>query len=236
VDGRAEPSPGTRPDDEARRLIRTRLPGLLASGVGEPTPVLVRSDVPAPSFVGRTALDQWTYVCAWLSDAGVPGLVYTLEIVGDAQAVAHSEPLSRWAADFVGVIVGSGGGGGEEISQDGPMDDPGNRLRETLQRYVEHEMQRWQELRRRVVILGARGQLSEEAVLHVEAMTQAWEAIRVAIVGVQPGDEPRAAGPVVAGSGPEPGEIVGAEPANSAITGGQMLEPSRPARGVRGVA
>src|SRR5262249_6454447 len=66
-------------------MIRKRLPPLLAGSVGPPRPILVRADVPTHAVNGRdTDLDQWTYVCDWLSRGGVEGLIRTLQILDEA--------------------------------------------------------------------------------------------------------------------------------------------------------
>jgi hypothetical protein len=160
----------------ASRLIRTRLPALLANAVGDPIAVLIRADVPTTLLI-RTAsyLDQWTYLCDWLARSGLSGFAYTLSIVDEAQSVAFSDDVSRWAVEFIFALLGEngpspgnetggGGGGGKQLD-----------IRQALQTLITNEMLRWEKLRKIVEIRHLEGDLSEDALHYVCEVTAAWE-------------------------------------------------------------
>ena len=86
-------------------LIKTQLPGLLASCEIEPKPLLIRAGAPTEILAGQTRLDQWSYVCEWLSKAGTRGIVLTLRIVDQVQAESFSERISRWASNFIRAML-----------------------------------------------------------------------------------------------------------------------------------
>jgi hypothetical protein len=163
-------------------LVKTRLPRLLASCDVEPEPVVSRADAPIDIIDGHSRLDQWTYVCKWLSEVGTQGVICTVRIVDEVQTERFSEPLSRWGAEFVAVllrILGNGGG-------DGKGDGGGGgkaQVIKSLAHFVAGEERRWSQLRYEVETLVRGNEVSSEALLHVVEVAAMWRQVARALNG-----------------------------------------------------
>ena len=125
-------------------LLRTRLPAILAANHGPPRPLLLRAGVAMSHCIGRSVLDQWTYVCDSCARAGTQGLIDALRVVDQAQVTTFSDELSRWAAEFVEAILGASptGGGLPEALH-------------SLKAFVANEESRWARLRHTVANMRA---------------------------------------------------------------------------------
>lgn len=159
---------------DASLLIQTELPRILAKNAGDPIPILMRENIPRDACNGRTPLDQWTYVCEWLSRTGVPGLVFTIRIVEQVQSSSFSDEVSRWAAAFLEALLGDGGG------------DGGDDVRKYAANLVDCEARRWNELQRRVQIEVTNGRLSTQALAYVVARARGWSDVACFVTGSHP--------------------------------------------------
>jgi hypothetical protein len=158
----------------ALRLVRARLPRILAHYPGDPDAVLMRTELPASVSVhrGATKLDRWTHICSALGRMGKPGFVFVLRIVDDVQVNFFSEELSRWSADFVETLAPvCGGDGGDDLVVE-------------LKRFVVAEENRWREIREMVLRIATKSALSSESIAFVEAFSSVWRSLVFAIAGI----------------------------------------------------
>jgi nucleoside phosphorylase len=191
---------GTDMPHRASQLVTRQLPGLLTRVVGEPAPVLIRSNVPTKAHSNLSPLDQWTFVCEWLSKSGLPGVVYTLHIIDAVQDTYFSDGVSRWAADFINVLLtnmdlGPGGGDGGGGDDDGGGGDVVRGLR----RLISNEARRWDRLKQEVDILRRDGAISDDAVRYATDMSRSWLNMAQALLGPTPQDAQSAHGSQSAG-------------------------------------
>lgn len=150
------------------KCVRTQLPVLLLATGTEPRAVLVRTDVPAQVGFNSSLLDQWTYLCDWLASSGTPGIIYTLRIINDVQSVNFNDPLSRWAADFIAILIRELRGGGDGDCADVIL---------TLKLLIDCETERWTELRRRVHDIFKENRISRDALDYVVTVAGIWEHV-----------------------------------------------------------
>ena len=151
------------------------LPKLLAPLSDDPLPIVIRAGLPRDVCRGDSARNKWTYVCAWLVEQPLWGLVYTLRIVAEIQEERFSYELSRWAANYIRLLSSKHDGpGGERAVARG--------LGEILS-FAHHERDRWDEFVRVLEKQVGTRSVSEQSMTFVAAYRNVWADFAAALAG-----------------------------------------------------
>lgn len=150
----------------ARDAVCRELPKLLASLFDDPMPILLRAGLSREVCQGDSPRNKWTYVCAWLVEQQLWGVVYTLRIVDEVQEERFSHEVSRWAANYIRLL---------SSQHDGPDGEPNvaHALDDILS-FAHRERDRWDEYVRVLKKQAGARTVSKQSMIFITAYRDLW--------------------------------------------------------------